>query len=259
MSEKFDRLVEIVKRLRAPGGCPWDRKQTLYSLKQNVIEEVFELIDALDREDIENIKEELGDMLLHVVFHSVIAEEDKLFSLDDVIDSISQKLIRRHPHVFGNVKVNGVDEVLRNWEAIKSEERKEKKKHYLDDVPASLPPIERALKLQKKAKKVGFDWNNKEECLKKVEEEFGELKKAIKSERKERIEHEIGDLMFAIINLSRFVDVDPSEALRKASLRFKERFDCVEDTLKLSGRNLESAILDQMENAWQSCKEKEKG
>ncbi len=255
MSEAFDKLVGVVKRLRAPDGCPWDRKQTLYSLKQNVIEEVFEFIDALDRRDVENIKEELGDMLLHVIFHSIIAEEDGLFTLDDVINGIRDKLIRRHPHVFGNVKVNSVDEVLKNWESIKSSEHPEKRRHYLDDVPASLPPIERALKLQKKARKVGFDWSSADECFDKVMEEVGELKEALKKKDRKRIEHELGDLMFAIVNLSRFVDVDPSEALRMASLRFKRRFDCVEDRLKEMGKGLEDATLEEMERQWQRCKE----
>ncbi len=251
MSESFDRLVNIVKRLRSPNGCPWDRKQTLYSLKQNVIEEVFELIDALDRKDTENIKEELGDMLLHVVFHSQIAEEENLFSIDDMINGICDKLIRRHPHVFGNLKVEDVDEVLKNWEKIKENEKKEKPKHYLDSVPRSLPPIEKAYKLQKKAAKVGFDWNNPEECFKKVEEEFNELKEA---KNKEEIKHEIGDLMFALINFARLNKIDPSEALREANLRFEERFNCIEDKLKENGKNLENSNLEEMDKLWSECK-----
>jgi len=255
MSEKFDRLVNIVKRLRAPNGCPWDRKQTLYSLKQNAIEEVFEFIDALDRKDIDNIKEELGDMLLHVVFHSVIAEEDNLFTIDDVLDGISDKLIRRHPHVFGNVKVNGVDEVLKNWDEIKTKEKKEKPKHYLGDVPRGLPPIERAYKLQKKAAKVGFDWQNADECFEKVKEEFNELIEAHNSKNKDNIKHEIGDMIFALINFARLSDIDPSEALREASLRFEERFNCVEDKLKEKGKTLNESNLDEMEQLWQTCKQ----
>ncbi len=255
MSEKFDRLVNIVKRLRAPNGCPWDRKQTLYSLKQNVIEEVFEFIDALDRKDIDNIKEELGDMLLHVVFHSVIAEEDNLFTIDDVLDGISDKLIRRHPHVFGNVKVNDVDEVLKNWDEIKAREKKEKPKHYLNDVPRVLPPIERAYKLQKKAAKVGFDWASAEECFDKVKEEFNELFEAHESKNKEHIKHEIGDMIFALINFARLSDIDPSEALREASLRFVERFNCIEDKLKEKGKTLKESNLEEMEQLWQSCKQ----
>ncbi len=257
MSDSFDRLVGIIKKLRAPGGCPWDRKQTLYSLKQNVIEEVFEFIDALDRKDIDNIKEELGDMLLHIVFHSAIAEEEELFSLNDVINGVSDKLIRRHPHVFGNVHINGVDEVLKNWDEIKQKEKHTKKEHYLDDVPKALPSMERALKLQQKAKKVGFDWSNKDECFKKVEEEFYELKEALDSNNKNSIKHEIGDLIFAVINLSRFVDINPSEALRKTSLRFEKRFNCIEDTLKKEHKTLQDTDIDKMEKIWQECKKKE--
>ncbi len=258
MSDEFDRLVGIIKRLRAPNGCPWDRKQTLYSLKQNVMEEVFEFIDALDRKDIENIKEELGDMLLHIVFHSTIAEEEELFSLRDVINTISSKLIRRHPHVFGNVKVNDINDVLKNWDEIKQKEKHTKLKHYLDDVPKSLPAIERALKIQQKVSKVGFDWHNKKECFKKVEEEFEELKEAFEKNDRESMEQEMGDLMFTLINLSRFIDINPSEALRKTSLRFENRFNCMEDDLKKDNIHLRSATINDMEERWQKCKGMEK-
>ncbi len=258
MSDEFNRLVEIIKKLRAPGGCPWDREQTLYSLKQNVIEEVFEFIDALDRKDTDNIKEELGDMLLHVIFHSVIAEENNLFGLDDVIRGISEKLIRRHPHVFRDVKVNGVNDVLANWDKIKKKEKHKEQKHYLDNVPRALPSVERALKLQQMAKKVGFDWDNKDECFKKVKEEFEELEEALSSANKENIEHEIGDLMFALINLSRFVDINPAEALRKTSLRFESRFGCIEDKLKTENKTFEESDLEDLEKKWQECKKYEK-
>ncbi len=258
MSEKLDRLVGIIKRLRAPGGCPWDREQTLYSLKQNVIEEVFELVDALDRKDVDNIKEELGDMLLHVIFHSVIAEEDNLFNLDDVAEGISEKLIRRHPHVFADVKVNGVDDVLANWDEIKRQEKQRENKHYLDSIPKSLPPIERAYKLQEVVRKVGFDWDNAKECFKKVEEEFIELQEAMAIGKKEDIENEIGDLMFALINLSRFISINPSEALRMTSLRFEKRFNCIEDKLKNENKALKEAELDDLEKKWQECKKGEK-
>ena len=254
MSEKFDKLVNIVKRLRSPNGCPWDRKQTLYSLKQNVVEEVFEFIDALDRKDIENIKEELGDMLLHIVFHSIIAEEEKLFTLDDVIETISEKLIRRHPHVFGNIKVKDVEEVLKNWESIKSKERSNQRNSILASVPRSLPPIERAFKLQKEASKVGFDWQNPEECFDKVKEEFKELDEARKTGDKQKIKHEIGDTMFALINYSRLEGIDPSEALREASLRFEKRFNCIEKKLKEKNKTPASSTLDEMESLWQICK-----
>jgi tetrapyrrole methylase family protein/MazG family protein len=234
MSYEFDRLVDIVKKLRAPGGCPWDRKQTLYSLRQNVIEEVFEFIDALDRRDVENIKEELGDMLLHIVFHSEIAEEEGLFSIDDMINDICEKLIRRHPHVFGNVNVSGVDEVLKNWDEIKLKEKKDKSTHPLDNVPNSLPPIERAYKLQQKAKKTGFDWSSKEECFKEAKEKFDGLKDTESGKNKEELEHKIGDLMFALVGYARLSGIDPSRALNLVNIRFKHRFDCVEKPLNNS-------------------------
>ncbi|WP_025209589.1 nucleoside triphosphate pyrophosphohydrolase [Hippea sp. KM1] len=254
MSEAFDRLVETIKRLRAPDGCPWDRKQTLYSLKQNVIEEVFEFIDALDRKDIENIKEELGDMLLHVIFHAIVAEEDGLFSLDDVINGINEKLIRRHPHVFGDLKVDDADEVLRNWEKIKLSEKKDKPQHLLDNIPRGLPPIEKAYKIQKKVSKVGFDFDSSNDAFCKVEEEFLELKKAIEEGSENQKKEEIGDLIFALINFARLEGINASESLRMANLRFEERFSCVEDRLKSMGLSLEEADLETMDRLWEECK-----
>ncbi|WP_035586921.1 nucleoside triphosphate pyrophosphohydrolase [Hippea jasoniae] len=252
--KEFDRLVDIVKTLRSENGCPWDRKQTLYSLKQNVVEEVYEFIDALDRKDIENIKEELGDMLLHVVFHSIIAQQDNLFSLEDVIKGINEKLIRRHPHVFGNVKVNGVDEVLKNWDEIKQKEKKTEDQSILDTIPKALPPIEKALKIQKKAAKVGFDFKDSSECFEKVEEEFEELKEAIDSNSKDELRHEIGDMFFALINFSRLSGIDPSEALRFANNRFEQRFRCMEQKAKLKGVELKDLSIQQQEELYQSCK-----
>ena len=257
MSEKFNRLVSIVKRLRSPNGCPWDRKQTLYSLKQNVVEEVFEFIDALDRKDIENIKEELGDMLLHVVFHSVIAEEENLFNIDDVLDNVSEKLIRRHPHVFSNTVANSVDEVLKNWDEIKAKEKISKRKHLLDDIPRGLTPIERAYKLQEKASKIGFDWTNADQCFGKVVEEFEELKGAQKEKNKDKVKHEIGDMIFALVNYARLSNINPSEALREASLRFENRFNCMEEKLKKQGKALGDSTLEELENLWQLCKKEE--
>ncbi|AEA33460.1 nucleoside triphosphate pyrophosphohydrolase [Hippea maritima] len=259
MSEAFDRLVNTIKRLRAPDGCPWDRKQTLYSLKQNVIEEVFEFIDALDRKDIENIKEELGDMLLHVIFHSIIAQEDGLFNLDDVINGVNEKLIRRHPHVFGDLKVEDVDEVLKNWEQIKLSEKNKKPTHLLDGLPRGLPPIERAYKIQKKVSKVGFDFESPDDAFDKVEEEFLELKRAFEIGKKEELENEVGDLIFAVLNFARMCGINASEALRKTSLRFEDRFNCIEDKLKSLGLSFEDVNLEQMDNLWDECKGQLKG
>ncbi|KAA0258491.1 nucleoside triphosphate pyrophosphohydrolase [Deferribacter autotrophicus] len=254
MEKKFRNLVNIIKKLRAPDGCPWDREQNLYSLKDYVIEEVFEFIDALDRKDINNIKEELGDILLHVLFHSIIAEEEGLFTLNEVIDTISEKLIRRHPHVFGDIKVKSTDEVLINWEKIKAEEKKKGKRSILDDIPAKMPSIQRSYKLQERAKKVGFDWQSSDECMMKVHEEFNELQDAIKTGNLNDIEHEFGDLLFALINLSRFLNVNADEALRKANNRFVDRFKHIENRLAEKGLSPEDATLDELEQLWKEAK-----
>lgn len=254
MEKNFRNLVNIVKKLRSPDGCPWDREQNLYSLKDYVIEETFELIDALDRQDIENIKEELGDLLLHVLFHSLIAEEENLFTLNDVIKTISDKLIRRHPHVFGDIKVNNSEEVMINWEKIKKEEKNTKSKSILDDIPSKLPSILRSYKLQEKARKVGFDWQNSDECMQKVDEEYNELKEAIKTGDLQEIEHEIGDLIFALINLSRFLNINADEALRKANNRFIERFKFIEKKLAERGLKPEDVSLKELDELWDIAK-----
>ncbi|MGA1847362.1 nucleoside triphosphate pyrophosphohydrolase [Deferribacter abyssi] len=254
MEKKFRNLVNIIKKLRAPDGCPWDREQNLYSLKDYIIEEVFEFIDALDRKDITNIIEELGDILLHVLFHSIIAEEEGLFTLNEVIDTISEKLIRRHPHVFGDIKVKSTDEVMINWEKIKAEEKKKGKRSILDDIPAKMPSIQRSYKLQERAKKVGFDWQSSDECMMKVHEEFNELQDAIKTGNLNDIEHEFGDLLFALINLSRFLNVNADEALRKANNRFVDRFKHIENRLAEKGLSPEDATLDELEQLWKEAK-----
>ncbi|MGA1861765.1 nucleoside triphosphate pyrophosphohydrolase [Deferribacter thermophilus] len=256
MEKRFRNLVNIVKKLRAPDGCPWDREQNLYSLKDYVIEETFELIDALDRKDIENIKEELGDLLLHILFHSIIAEEENLFTLNDVIQTISEKLIRRHPHVFGNQTVNSSKEVMVNWEKIKKDEKKNKNESIFDGIPSKLPSIIKSYKLQERAKKVGFDWQNSEECMLKVEEEYNELKEAIKTGDISDIEHELGDLIFALINLSRFLNINADEALRKANNRFVERFRYIENRLSAKGLKPENVTLEELEKLWGESKNK---
>ena len=254
MEKSFKDFVEIIKALRAPGGCPWDREQNLYSLKENIIEEVYELVDALDKKDTENIKEELGDILLHVVFHSNIAEEEKLFSLKDVIDNVSEKMIRRHPHVFGEVDAKTSDEVLKNWDEIKKSEKKTRKS-ILDGVPKNLPSLHKAYELQKKAAKVGFNWEKKEDCLAKVEEEFAELKEAIKSDAKEEILHEMGDVFFALANLSIFLGIHPDEALRKCNQRFEQRFNYIEKKLEENGKTPADSNLEERDNDWNEAKE----
>lgn len=252
MEKHFRELVNIVKKLRAPDGCPWDRQQTLYSLKEYLIEEVFELVNAIDKKDIDNIKEELGDLLLHVILHSVIAEEENLFTLNDVIKSISEKLVRRHPHVFGDTKVESTDEVIVNWEKIKKEEKKNRS--FLDEVPNGLPSIQKALKLQDRARKVGFDWDSADDCLQKVNEEFKEFMDAVSSNNKDEISHELGDLFFALINFSRFVKINPDESLRKTNERFLKRFNYIEKKLHENNLTFDDVTIDDLDKYWDEAK-----
>jgi MazG family protein len=248
----FEDLKEIMSRLRKE--CPWDRKQTHESLKKYLIEEVYEVLDAIDRKDWEALKEELGDLLLQPVFHAKLAEERGLFNIDDVIDHLCKKLIERHPHVFGEEEAKTAEEVLKNWERRKIEKRKS----VLEGVPKHLPALMRAEKLQKKASKVGFDWSCAEDVEKKVQEEWKELKEAIESGNKEKIEHEFGDLLFALVNLARFLKIDPEEALQKANERFIERFSHVERRVKESGKRWEDFSVEQLEEFWQEAKQKER-
>ncbi|ADR19833.1 nucleoside triphosphate pyrophosphohydrolase [Calditerrivibrio nitroreducens] len=252
MEKHFRELVNIVKKLRAPDGCPWDRQQTLYSLKEYLIEEVFELVDAIDKKDIDNIKEELGDLLLHVILHSTIAEEENLFTLNDVIKSISEKLIRRHPHVFGDTKVESSDDVMVNWEKIKKEEKKNRS--ILDEIPNGLPSIQKALKLQERARKVGFDWDSADDCLQKVNEEFKEFIDAVSSNNKDEISHELGDLFFALINFSRFIKINPDESLRKTNERFLKRFNYIEKKLHENHLTFDDVTLDELDKYWCEAK-----
>jgi tetrapyrrole methylase family protein/MazG family protein len=254
IERSFKELVEVIERLRSPEGCPWDREQNLYSLKANIIEEVYELVDALDAKDVENIKEELGDLLLHVIFHSIIAEEEGLFTLHEVIDNIKKKLINRHPHVFGEVKVKDSNEVLKNWEKIKRTE-KNNRDSILDSIPKSLPSIEKALKLQKKAKTFGFDFESLDDALNKVEEELKELKCSIKAESKELITEELGDLLFSIINVARLLNVNPDESLRETNQKFIKRIKFIEKNLTSSNKLIENCSLDELNELWEKSKE----
>ena len=255
---EFDKLIDIVKKLRAPDGCPWDRKQTLYSLKDALIEETCELIDALDNKDIENIKEELGDVLLHVVFHSQTACEDGLFNIEDVICGINEKLIRRHPHVFKNEHYETAEQVKERWDEIKKEENKDKTApdSILDKVPKSLPSLMQAEKLQKKASKYGFDWENPEQVFKKLQEELNELHDAYKEKNKEHISEELGDVIFVLSRLATHLDISADESLRKVNNKFRRRFGYIEKSLKETGRTLETTTVAEMEEKWQEAKRK---
>ena len=254
--EEFNKLCDIVKRLRAPDGCPWDKAQTLYSLKNQLMEETCELIDALDNQDIENIKEELGDVLLHVVFHSQTASENGLFNIEDVAKGINEKLIRRHPHVFKDEHYDTAEQVKERWDKIKEEENKDKKTpdSILDKVPRSLPSLLQAEKLQKKASKYGFDWDNPDQVFEKLQEELKELYDAYKEKDKDHISEELGDVIFVISRLATHLDVDADYSLRMANNKFRKRFGYIEKSLKENNKSLKDATIDEMEEKWQEAK-----
>ncbi len=247
---KFNEFVEIVKRLRKE--CPWDRKQTNDSIKAATIEEAYEVVEAIEKKDYEELKNELGDLLLHVVFHTIIAGEKNNFTIDDVISAIREKLIRRHPHVFGDVEVADSEEVKKNWETIKLEEGRDS---LLDGVPEMLPALQRAHRLQEKASKVGFDWERKEDVWKKVIEEIKEMHKSELEGTHEQLEMEIGDVFFALVNYARFLDVNPENALRKTNKKFISRFNYIEKKISESGRKLSDSNLEEMDKYWSESKE----
>ncbi len=256
---KFNEFVGIVKRLRKE--CPWDREQTNESIKHATIEEAYEVIDAIENNNYDELKKELGDLLLHVVFHTEIASEKHNFNIDDVIDSIQEKLIRRHPHVFGETKVTGSEDVKKNWEEIKLEEGR---KSLLDGVPEMLPALQRAHRLQEKASKVGFDWEQKEDVWKKVIEEIEEmhlieeqrLKLKDKSEEDlhSKLENEVGDVFFALVNYARFLNINPENALRRTNKKFIKRFGYIEEKINESGRKLTDSNLAEMDKYWEESK-----
>ncbi len=249
-------LCEELGDLLMQGGCPWDIVQTHKSLRRNLIEEVYEVIEAIDLEDEKLLCEELGDLLMQVVFHARMAEEAKLFSMQDVIDGITEKLIRRHPHVFGDVDVKDAGEVLANWEAIKQAEKTERTS-ILDGVPKDLPSLMAAYKLQHKAAKVGFDWPDIDPVWDKLEEELRELEEAIVDGQKEKIEEELGDVLFTIVNISRFLKIDPEVALAGTNRKFKRRFSYIEEKVKAKQQNWESLSLIDLDELWQEAKLKD--
>jgi MazG family protein len=246
---KFNEFVQIVERLRKE--CPWDSEQTNDSIKAATIEEAYEVVDAIDNKDYNELRKELGDLLLHVVFHTVIAEESNHFKIDDVIDSIQEKLIRRHPHVFGDTKVSGSDEILKNWEEIKLSEGRA---NLLDGVPPLLPGLQRAHRLQEKVSKIGFDWEKKEDVWKKVIEEIEEMHQSEKDGNHNELEGEIGDVFFALVNYARFLGVNPENALRKTNNKFIKRFGYLEEKITESGRKLSESTLKEMDKYWEESK-----
>lgn len=256
----FTRLVQIMDDLREK--CPWDRKQTIQTLRQMTIEETYELADAITENDWKSLKEELGDLLLHIVFYAKIGSEQKQFELSEVIHGICDKLIARHPHIYGDVQVQNDEEVKRNWEKLKL---KEGKQSVLSGVPSSLPATVKAMRLQEKAKQVGFEWDNKEQVWEKVEEELGELNDAVKalgeqvhltynSDLQSKVEEEFGDVVFSLINYARFLQVDAENALEKTNKKFISRFSAMEQQALASGKNLHEMTLAEMDSIWNMIK-----
>jgi ATP diphosphatase len=291
--ERFERAVSIMERLRAPGGCPWDREQTFDSIKPYTLEETYEVLEAIDNRDWPELAGELGDLLLQVLFYAEMAKEQASFSIDDVLDRLSDKLINRHPHVFGDVSAETSDEVKRNWEAIKVEERKKKrdgegatanneKRSILASVSSAMPAMLEASKLSSRAAQAGFDWPEVEGLFDKLREETEELREELKrfpapgprpqgrgvagsgrtvvpEKLQSRLEEEVGDLFFVLVNISRYLSVDPESALRKTNRKFKRRFQWMEDRLRETGRSAEQAPMDELESLWQQAKREETG
>jgi len=250
----FDDLLAIMRRLRAPGGCPWDAEQTHESLKRYLLEETYEVIEAIDTGNPELLKEELGDLLLQPVFHAAIAEEAGDFAMADVIQTLCEKLVRRHPHVFADLEIKDSDAQVANWEKIKKAEKGEERRSALSGIPPHLPALLKAQKIAEKAARVGFDWEHVDQVMAKVMEELHEFEEAMGQGSQERMEAELGDLLFAITNLGRFLALDTEEALRKTLQRFQQRFGYVEDELHAQGRHLQDATLTEMDLLWNQAK-----
>ncbi len=250
--EKFERLVAIMARLRAPGGCPWDREQSFDTIKPYLLEETYEVLEAIDKRDWAGLADELGDLLLQAVFFAQMASEENKFRIDDSIDAIVQKLIRRHPHVFADGSAETSDDVKRRWDEIKADEKKSKgepARGVLESVPRNLPALVEAQQISSKAAGVGFDWESADQVLEKLDEELDELAEARARASRTELEGEVGDLLFVLVNLARFLKVDPEQALRRTNAKFRKRFAHVEAGVKLPG-----ATIDQMEALWQEAK-----
>ncbi len=248
----FDYLLEVMRRLRR--DCPWDREQTNDSIKGHTIEEAYEVVEAIDHRNDKDLASELGDLLLHVVFHAQIAADEGRFTIDDVLRAIIDKLVRRHPHIFGEVQVNGTADVLRNWEQIKMDEGRES---VIDGVPRSLPALLKAWRMQDKASKIGFDWERREDVWNKVREEIAELEHATADADADAIESEVGDVLFSIVNYCRFIKVNPEDALRRTIQKFDRRFRHVERRLREQGRAPSDATLEEMDRYWDEAKQGE--
>ena len=268
-SKDIARLIEIMAALRTPGtGCPWDLEQDYTTIAPYTIEEAYEVSDAISRGDLADLRDELGDLLLQVVFHARMAEEEGAFAFGDVVEASTKKMIRRHPHVFGDAEARAAGSAKGQWDRIKAEEKAEKRaerlargldpedhgKGFLDGVPVALPALTRALKLQQKAAQVGFDWQEAAPILDKIEEEIGELREAIAAGRRDDMEDEFGDLLFAMVNIGRHLGLDAEKALSGTNAKFRSRFHYVEQELARAGRSLDAASLEEMEALWQQAK-----
>ncbi len=250
--DSIKELIEVMKTLRSENGCPWDKEQNHISLKPYLIEEAYEVIDAIDKANDEELKEELGDLLLQIIFHAQIAAEEGRFNIYDVAATIVDKLKRRHPHVFGDAKVSGTDEVLSNWEIIKKSEGKES---VLEGLPASLPALLKARRIQEKVSRVGFDWSDAKGAIEKLEEEIGELKRCIENGKQVEIEEEIGDILFSVVNVARLLKVDAEGALRKTIDKFISRFRYIESEIKKRGdRKIEEYSIEELDEMWEDSK-----
>ncbi|HUS08724.1 MAG TPA: nucleoside triphosphate pyrophosphohydrolase [Bryobacteraceae bacterium] len=256
--EKFEQLIAIMARLRAPDGCPWDREQTFDTIKPYLLEETYEVMDAIDQRDWKELSEELGDLLLQSVFFAQMASEQDYFRIEDSLDAINQKLIRRHPHIFGDTVAATSDDVKRRWDEIKAEERHRKgsqSKSILNSVPRSLPALVEAQQISSRAARTGFDWDNSDQVLEKLNEETRELAEARATGSPAEIEDELGDILFVIVNLARFLKVDPEQALRKTNAKFRQRFSYVENGLAERGKTPAESDIAEMESLWQSAKQ----
>ena len=255
---KFERLVALMSRLRGPGGCPWDREQTFDSIKQYTLEETYEVLDAIDRRDWSGLTEELGDFMLQAVFYAQMAQEEGKFTISDSLDAICEKLIRRHPHIFGDAVANTPDDVKVRWDQIKDEEKKQRgegPKPLLASVPRNMPALVEAQQIASKAAGVGFDWENVEQVIAKLHEELDELRRAREGRNAAEMADELGDMLFVIVNIARFLKVDPEQALRGTNAKFRRRFGYVEEQLAGRGRKLTDAHIDEMEALWQEAKQ----
>ena len=255
----FEQLLEIMRKLRAPGGCPWDAEQTHESLTRYLLEETYEVIEAIDEQSPTHLKEELGDLLLQPIFHAAIAEEAGSFTIDDVISTLCDKLIRRHPHVFGDLEIKDSNQQIENWEKIKQVEKGDERPSALSGVPDHLPALLKAHKISEKASRVGFDWEHADQVFAKVMEELHEFEEAWAGGNPGRMEDELGDLLFAIANMGRFLSLNPEEALRKTITRFQKRFKYVEAELLRQGVAMQTASLEEMDRLWEMAKSLERG